>query len=262
MADARQELSHEGFTSDEVEEILRRASELQSQVERREDMVDQNILEASAEEAGIRREFIEQAIQQLREERQRQTARRASQRRIATIAGVLAAVFVVSLAWFSHSVLNRRLADVEEKQAQLENVLQRRYDLIPNLIALAKASALHEKEVVASLGRLHEALSQTDSLEQKQTLEAKLGEAVGELMSLLRADPQASSTVVFVRLSDEMSGAENRIAVERKRYNEAVAAYNRTARSFPIALVRPLLGLPKAQAYFQTSAEARRAPRF
>ena len=262
QTDAKQRLSQEGFTNDEVELVLKRAAELQNRVEAQGSLVDQNILEESAEEAGIQREYIEQAIQQLRAEREEQAVRRASQRRTVTIVGIIVAVFLVILVWFSHSTLNRRLAAVEEKRAQLENVLQRRYDLIPNLIAVAKASAVHEKEVITSLGALHEEISRAGSFDQKQALEAKLSDAVTELMTVLRADPQASATVVFVRLSDEMAGAENRISVERKRYNEAIAAYNRTARSFPIFLVRPLLGFPKPQAYFHASEEAKKVPTF
>ena len=78
MTDARQQLSEEGFTSDEVESVLRRAAELQNRVEAQGNLVDQNILEESAEEAGIQREYIEQAIQQLRAEREEQAARRAA----------------------------------------------------------------------------------------------------------------------------------------------------------------------------------------
>ena len=81
-------------------------------------------------------------------------------------------------------------------------------------------------------------------------------------MAMLRADPRASATAVFIRLSDEMAGAENRMAVERKRYNEAVAAYNRTARGFPAFLLRPVLGFPRQHAYFYVSDEAKQAPTF
>jgi LemA protein len=165
-------------------------------------------------------------------------------------------------AFFSHRALNARLTDVEVKQAQLDNVLQRRHDLIPNLIAVAKASAAQEQELIASLGRLYQEIPRAPSPQQRQALEAQLNVAVEKLMSTLRADPQASSTAVFMRLSDEMAGAENRIAVERMRYNEAVAAYNRAARGFPVFLLRPLLGFPRQYAYVQVPAEAKQVPTF
>jgi hypothetical protein len=94
---------------------------------------------------------------------------------------------------------------------------------------------------------------------RKQVFEAQLSDTVRQLMTMLRADPQASATVVFVRLSDEMAVAENRIAVERKRYKDAVAAYNRTARGFPTFLLRPMLGFPRQDVYFHVSDEAKQA---
>jgi LemA protein len=269
MADVKEQLSQEGFTRDEVEEISRRAAELQSKADLLNDRVSQDILEDSAEEAGIRREFIEQAIQQLKAERKKQADRRATRRRNLNIAGIAVAAFLAVSALISHRALNTKLADVEAKRGQLENVLQRRHDLIPNLIALAKASAAHEKELITSIGAVYQevekaklASSSMAGFEEKQALEQKLDAEVGRLLSAMRADPNTSSMTVFIRLSDEIAGAENRIAVERKRYNESAAAYNRTARSFPIVLLRPILGFPKNAPYFQASEEARKAPTF
>lgn len=79
------------------------------------------------------------------------------------------------------------------------------------------------------------------------------------LLNALRDD---GSNRLFIRLSDEMSGAENRISVERKRYNEAVQNYNRTAGAFPVVLFRPLLGFPAQKPYFQAETGAREAPEF
>jgi LemA protein len=89
-----------------------------------------------------------------------------------------------------------------------------------------------------------------------------LSETVKQVMTMLRADPQATTTAVFIRLSDEMAGAENRMTVERKRYNDAVAAYNRTARGFPACLLRPVFGFPRQHAYFHVSDAAKQAPTF
>jgi LemA protein len=172
------------------------------------------------------------------------------------------AVFLALAASVSHRVFNVRLAEVEATQAQLDNVLQRRHDLIPNLMAVAKASAAQEKDLIAALGTLYQEISRAHSLEQKQVLEAQLSDMIKHLMTMLRADLHASATAVFIRLSDEMAGAENRMAVERKRYHDAVAAYNRTARGFPAFLLRPVLGFPRQRAYFQVSDEAKQAPIF
>jgi len=262
MEDIKQLLSQEKFTDQEVDEIMRRAAELQQAAEAAEGRIGRADLEAGAEEVGITREFIEQAIQELRTEREREAALRAARRRVLSIAGITVVVIIVVTAFFSHRALNARLADFEAKQAQLENVLQRRHDLIPNLIALAKASAAHEKELITSLSAVYQELEKAEQFEEKQNLEQKLDASVQQLLTAMRADPQASSTVVFIRLSDEMAGAENRISVERKRYNEAAAIYNRAARSFPTILLRPMLGFPKSVSYFQASEEAMDTPTF
>jgi len=262
-ADPKQALSGKGFTEQEVAEILRRATEFQHQAENAaEERVSPQALEAGAQQAGIPTAFIEQAIQAIRAERERQVVQQARRRRQLTIAGVIGALCLILTAFFSHVTLNNRVANVEEKQMQLENVLQRRHDLIPNLIAVAKAYAAHEQELIDSINTAYLQLEQPQGFEQRQTLERSLDDSVSRLMASLRADPQASSAALFSRLSDEMAGAENRIAVERKRYNEAVAAYNRTTRSFPVFLVRPLLGFPGRIEPFQAAAEASNPPRF
>jgi LemA protein len=262
MATIREQLAHEGFTDQEAEAIFLRAADLQIQVEHLETRWPREVLDESAAAAGISRERVEQAIQQLQAERTAQCARRAARRRIGRVVVICVAVFLTLTAFVSYRTFNTRLAAVEATQAQLDNVLQRRHDLLPNLMAVAKASAAHEQDLIASLGTLYQAMPRVHALEQKQALEAQLSDTVQHLMTTLRADPEASSTAVFLRLSDEMAGAENRMAVERKRYNDAVAAYNRTARGFPAFLLRPVLGFPRQHAYFHVSDEAKQAPTF
>jgi len=262
-ADPRQTLSQEGFSEREVGEILRRATEFQHQAEdAAEGRVSPQALQAGAQEAGIPAEFIAQAIKDINAERSRRAAQTAKRQRRLTIAGIIGALCLILATLFSHMALNGRLAEVEQKQTQLENVLQRRHDLIPNLIAMAKAYAAHEQELIASINTAYLQLEKTQGFEQRQTLERALDDSVTRLMAAIRADPQASSVALFSRLSDEMAGAENRIAVERKRYNEAVASYNRTARSFPVLLVRPLLGFPARIDPFHAAEAASTPPRF
>jgi LemA protein len=258
----QEQLAREGFTAQEAEAIFLRAAELQSQAEQLEARLSRAVLEESAAAVGIPRKFVEQAIQQLKAERTAQAIQRTARRRRGSAVAIGVAVFLALAAFVSHRTFNLRLADVEATQAQLDNVLQRRHDLIPNLIAVAKASATQEKDLITSLGTLYQEIQGASSFEQKQAFEAQLSDKVTQLMTILRADPQASATAVFIRLSDEMAGAENRMAVERKRYNDAVAAYNRTARGFPAFLLRPVLGFPRQHVYFQVSDEAKQAPTF
>jgi LemA protein len=262
VADPRQILTQEGFSSKEVDDILQRAAELQHQAEQREEGLSQEALEAGAEAAGIPGQFIEEAIRQLKAEREQEAARRAARQRTLKKLGVTVGILLALIALISYGALNRRMAEVEEKRAQLENVLQRRHDLIPSLLAIAKTSATHEKELVTSLSQVYQALNQVREFEERQALEQELGTGIRKLLRAMRADPQSFSVTLFVRLSDEIAGAENRISVERKRYNEAVAAYNRTARSLPVLLVRPLLGFPAHLPPFESSEKAKRPLEF
>ena len=105
---------------------------------------------------------------------------------------IVVTVFLALAALFRHRAFNAHLADVEATQAQLDNVIQRRYDLIPNLMAVAKASAAQEKDLIASLGTLYQEIPRAHSLEQKQAPEAQLSDTVKQLMTMLWAEPQAS----------------------------------------------------------------------
>lgn len=262
VADRRQARSQDGIPEEDSGEILRRAAELQHEAGRTDSRISRSALEAGAEAAGISDEFVKLAVEDLRREKERDAARRSVARRKRKVVIIVAALLFSIFALFGQMSLNDRLTDVEEKRAQLENVLQRRHDLIPNLIAVAEASAAHEEGLVVALSEVYQRLGMQQALEQRQALEQELGERARALVAQLRADPQASSMALFVRLSDEMAGAENRIAVERMRYNEAVTEYNRTARSFPVFVVRPLLGFPSAFSLFEASEQARQLPRF
>jgi len=215
MEDAKQLLSRDKFNDKEVEEILKRAAQLQQEVETAEKGVNRSDLEAGAKEVGISQEFIERAIQELKAEQQRQAIRKKKLTLIIGIPAVIFVIIVILSAFSSRSVLNAQLSVVESKQAQLDNVLQRRHDLIPNLIAVAKASAAHEKSLIDSIGTLIQEIKQTKQFADKQPLENRLDVKVQQLMFDMRSNPETSSTAVFIRLSDEMAGTENRISVER-----------------------------------------------
>ncbi|MDH7570016.1 MAG: LemA family protein, partial [Armatimonadota bacterium] len=107
-----------------------------------------------------------------------------------------------------------------------------------------------------SLPRAVESARTAGSLADRVAAEERLEAELHTLLSALGTDPRVSATEMFQRLSDEIAGTENRIAVERKRYNEAVAAYARTARSFPTVLVRPLLGFPPTQPLFEAATRS------
>lgn len=258
MSDSKERLYQEGFSAEQVDAILQRAAELQTGSETAGVQLNKADLEAGAEAAGIDRAFIDRAIKELEAERAQQAARK----RTRMIGGIILAAVVALWIFSAHFILNSRLSVVEEKQAQLENVLQRRHDLIPNLISVAKASAAHEKELIASISEMYQELEKNADFSERQTLEQNLESSVDQLMGALRENPRASSNALFIRLSDEMAGAENRIAVERMRYNQAVADYNRAARGMFIGVMRPLLGFPAHIPPFQASEAARKPATF
>lgn len=177
----------EAFDSREAEEVLERATELQLHAEA-DDRLSTDTLTDSAEEAGIDREYVHEAIREQRQAKQESVAKRALNRNL----GIAAGVVVLLMGFGSSATLNRLHGQAVAAQAQVQNVVERR-----------------------------------------DALTAGLG---GETAA-------ASDETLRIR-SDELVGAENRIAVERQRYNQAATAYNSAARSFPRSLFRPLIGLP------------------
>jgi hypothetical protein len=160
----REQFTPEGFTDQEAEAIFRRAAELERQAEQLDARLPRVMLEDSAAAVGIPREFVEQAIQQLKAEWRAQAARRTARRRRGSAVAIAVAVFLTLAAFVSHRAFNARLAEVEATQAQLDNVLQRRHDLIPNLMAVAKASTAQEKDLIAALGTLYQEIPRAHSL--------------------------------------------------------------------------------------------------
>jgi LemA protein len=247
------ELRQEGYTDEEVSEILRRATRLQSGAG---EQLNQETLEESAAEVGIGREWVREAARQVRAERAAAKARRRTLTYVLAGAAVLFALFL----WSGYSTLNHAQTRVEASQAQLENVLQRRFDLIPNLVKVTREYAAHERELFETLTAARARFQQADTLAEREAAAAQLQAALPRLIALVESNPQLRSSELYLRLQDELSGTENRIAVERRRYNQAAADYNRTTRSFPLVLVRPLLGFEARHPYFQATPEARQAP--
>jgi LemA protein len=149
---------------------------------------------------------------------------------------------------------------VKAQWAQVENQLQRRNDLIPNLVETVKGYAAHEegvfKEIAESRSRLLAAKSPEETIQaaNQQT------SALGRLLAISENYPQLKANEQFNRLMDELSGTENRIAVERMRYNERIQEYNTARRQFPANLTAKLFGF-KEYPLFQAPPEAREVPK-
>jgi LemA protein len=161
------------------------------------------------------------------------------------------------------SLRNELVVDRESIAAswsQVDVALQRRADLIPNLVETVKGYAAHEKDVIASVANARAALGGARTPQEKIAANAQLDNALSRLLVVVENYPQLRANENFLRLQDELAGTENRIAVERRKYNEAVQRYNTRIELFPNNVVASLAGFTRNDAYFKTEPGARTAP--
>src|SRR6202047_5113760 len=150
---------------------------------------------------------------------------------------------------------------VKSNWAQVDVVLQRRADLIPNLVETVKGFAAHEETVFGDIAKARSALIGAKTPSDKIAANGQLDSALSRLLVVVENYPQLKSNENFLRLQDELAGTENRIAVERKRYNDSIQAYNTYIATFPNSLVASLGGFTRNDAYFKTEEGARQAPK-
>src|SRR5438270_5484627 len=149
---------------------------------------------------------------------------------------------------------------IKSQWAQVENQLQRRNDLIPNLVETVKGYAQHEEGVFKEIADARSRLLAAKSPEETIAAANQQTAALGRLLAVVENYPNLKANEQFNRLMDELSGTENRIAVERMRYNQAVQAYNTARRQFPANLTARVFGF-KEYPFFQAPPEARQAPK-
>ena len=148
---------------------------------------------------------------------------------------------------------------VKSSWAQVENQLQRRYDLIPNLMETVKGYAKQEKEVFVEVTNARAKVGGAGNIPDKINANNELSGALSRLLVVVERYPELKSNQNFMRLQDELAGTENRVAVERKKYNDAVKVYNVAIRSFPANLLAGMFNFEKA-AFFEAPAAAKTAP--
>jgi len=185
---------------------------------------------------------------------------------IILIAAVLF-VFVFAGRYNSLVVLKE---NVDEKWAQVENVYQRRLDLIPNLVATVKGYASHEKDTLEAVVRARAEAMQTKvdagSLSDEEKFRAftraqdSLSSALSRLLVVVERYPDLKASQNFLALQSQLEGTENRISVERRRFNEAVRKYNTTIKRFPTNVIAGIFNF-KEVAYFKSAKEAASAPK-
>ena len=180
---------------------------------------------------------------------------------------LIVVVILVILFFISYSYLKgtyNRLVTMDESVkaswAQVENQLQRRYDLIPNLVETVKGYASHEKDVFVSVTEARSKVAGAGSIPDKIQANNALTSALSRLLVVVERYPELKANVNFIRLQDELAGTENRIAVERRRYNEAVRMYNTKTRSFPTNILAGMFGFRRAE-LFQAPEAAKEPPK-
>lgn len=178
------------------------------------------------------------------------------------IAIIVIVVLAVSFFSFFKGTYNRFVnldEGVKSAWAQVENQLQRRYDLIPNLVETVKGYAKQERDVLVEVTNARARVGGAATVPDKISANNELTGALGRLLVVVERYPDLKANQNFLRLQDELAGTENRIAVERKRYNDAVQGYNVAVRSFPANLLAGMLGFEKA-AFFEAPAAAKATP--
>jgi LemA protein len=179
------------------------------------------------------------------------------------IAIVVILVIVFALYSFFGGNYNKFVKmDVGIKAAwsQVENQLQRRYDLIPNLVETVKGYAKQEKDVLVEVTNARAKVGGAGNVPDKIAANNQLSGALSRLMVVVEKYPDLKSNQNFLRLQDELAGTENRIAVERMRYNEAVKVYNEAIRTFPANMIASMFNF-KESPYFEAPKEAKTAPK-
>ncbi|MBU0507659.1 LemA family protein [bacterium] len=144
--------------------------------------------------------------------------------------------------------------------AQVEVVLQRRFDLIPNLVETVKGYAAHEADVFKAVTEARSRVGQAASAEGRVAAENQLTGALSRLLLVAENYPQLKANQNFLALQDELAGTENRITVERRRYNEAATEYNKKIRRVPAAMIASMFGFER-KPLLEAPAEAKQAPK-
>ena len=180
---------------------------------------------------------------------------------------VLVVIVLVLALIFGSMYVSRRNQMAVKREAvnaawsQVDVVLQRRADLIPNLVATVKGFAVHEEQVFGEIAQARSALIGAKTPADKIAANGQLDSALSRLLVITENYPQLKSNENFLRLQDELAGTENRIAVERKRYNDTLQDYNTYISLFPSSFIAGMAGFTRNDAYFKADEGSRTAPK-
>ena len=179
---------------------------------------------------------------------------------VVVVLGLVGLIVGAKYVGIRNDLVTQREA-VTTQWSDVDVALQRRADLIPNLVNTVKGFAQHETEVFKDIADARARLAGGRTPGEKIQANQQLDSAISRLLVIAENYPALKSNENFLRLQDELAGTENRIAVERRKYNEALQRYNTSIEVFPTSLVASMSGLARNDAYFQTEPGARTAPK-
>ncbi|MCX5697514.1 MAG: LemA family protein [Candidatus Omnitrophica bacterium] len=177
------------------------------------------------------------------------------------VIGIIAAIVLIGIIFISgYNAIVSKHETITAKWAQVENQLQRRNDLIPNLVNTVKGYAAHEKTLFEDITNARSQWGKANTVDEKVKAASAIDSAISRLLMVVENYPNLKADQTFLKLQDELAGTENRIATERMRYNEAVREYNITVRMFPGNMIAGIYGFKPATEYFKAEERAKAVP--
>jgi LemA protein len=175
------------------------------------------------------------------------------------VLGVILVLVIISIISGYNGIISRH-ENITEKWSQVENQLQRRNDLIPNLVNSVKGYAAHEKTLFEDITNARSQWQKAATVEDKVKAASTIDSALSRLLMVVENYPLLKADSSFLKLMDELAGTENRISVERMRYNQAVRDFNIAVRSFPGNIIAGFSGFKPATEYFKSEEGAKKVP--
>lgn len=169
-------------------------------------------------------------------------------------------VLLITAGVGTYNGLVEKQEAIKGKASIVQTDLQRRADLIPNLVNTVKGYAAHEEKVLTEVTNARAAVQAAGSTGEMLEANAQLDSALSRLMVVVESYPELKADANFVALQDELAGTENRIATSRKDYNTAVQTYNEAIRKFPASIFAGMFGFERCDEYFEATASAQSAP--
>jgi len=170
-------------------------------------------------------------------------------------------IILVCIMWYinTRNAIVRLDETINQTEAEIDNQLQRRSDLIPNFVNTVRGYAAHEQQVFGDIAEARTRLAGARTIEEKSESYNEMQSALSRLLVIVEQYPDLKANQNFMALQDELAGTENRIGVARRRYNESVASFNVKIRMFPSSIVAGHMGFSQ-RAYFEIAENARQVP--